>query len=167
MNEAYRCPNCGSLGTRYRRTRGDHVCQRCGHQWAQSGVRTRRTRIKGLVIVALVLTGMGVGFASAGNFVLLAIAGLFWSYTFFFLWRGSSNDSEDSESAEYVVLESGEIAEQNDGAYYCTNPDCELELLDDEEFCTECGTRRMRPLADTQYLVCGSSQRELEPTTQF
>ena len=132
MNEAYRCPNCGSLGTRYRRTRGDHICQRCGHQWAQSGVRTRPNRIKGSLIIAVIFTVAGVAFASQGDFIVLVMAGGVWAYTFFLLWRDSAKDSEDSETEEYVVLESGEIAEQDDGAYYCTNPDCELELLNDE-----------------------------------
>ena len=109
----------------------------------------------------------GVAFASLGEFIVLVMVGGVWSYTFFLLCRASAKDSEDSETEEYVVLESGEIAEQDDGAYHCTNPDCELELLDDEDFCTECGTCRVRLLAATQHLVCGSCQRALEPTTQF
>ena len=168
MNEAYRCPNCGSLGTRYRRTTGDHICQQCGHQWAILGVRTRPNRIKGAAITAGMGTVVGSGCAVwQGDFGVLIIAAATWVYTFFLLWRQSKRYSDDSTPAEYVGSETGGTVEADTEAYYCTNQDCGRELLCDEEFCIECGTRRVRPLAATQYLVCGSCKRELEPTTQF
>ena len=168
MNEAYRCPNCGSLGTRYRRTTGDHICQQCGHQWAILGVRTRPNRIKGAAITAVIGTVVGIGCAvGQGDFGVLIIAVATWVYTFFLLWRQSKRYSDDSTTDEYVGSENGGTVEDDTEAYYCTNPDCERELLGDEEFCIECGTRRVRPLAATQYLVFGSCKRKLEPTTQF
>ena len=113
-------------------------------------------------------TVVGIGCAvGQGDFGVLIIAAATWVYTFFLLWRQSKRYFDDSTTDEYVGSENGGTVEDDTEAYYCTNPDCERELSGDEEFCIECGTRRVRPLAATQYLVCGSCKRELEPTTQF
>ena len=97
MNEAYRCPNCGSLGTRYRRTTGDHICQQCGHQWAILGVRSRPNRIKGAAITAVIGTVVGIGCAvGQGDFGVLIIAAATWVYTFFLLWRQSKRYSDEA-----------------------------------------------------------------------
>jgi predicted RNA-binding Zn-ribbon protein involved in translation (DUF1610 family) len=169
MNESYRCPNCGNLATRYRRTRGDHICQRCGHQWAILGVRTRPDRTKSYVITAVCLTVLGFACAvGEGSFFFLIAAVGVWAYIFFTSWWRRKKES-DSTADEYSVSADGEVlrSPRFTEAYYCTNPNCEQELSDGEQFCSRCGTPRVRPLAETQYLVCGSCERELEPATQF
>ena len=167
MNEPYRCPNCGNLATRYRRTRGDHICQRCGHQWARLGVNTRPNRLKSALIMSAVALVIVVVFALLGDFFWLVPAIGVWGYTYYLLRKGKK-DSDDSTAHEYVVTADGEVVAQNDTeVYHCTNPNCGQELSADEEFCSKCGSRRVRSLADTQYLVCGSCNRELEPATQY
>jgi len=170
------CARCGASNTRYRTTLGSHVCQRCGHEWAQKRVRTNHSRnipFKGLlkcfawVCSAITCLGTLAFLVAIADHELDDFLGFSVFFGFFFVlsivaWRIIGKIAKNENK-----LQSEQLSTQSSETYVCQNRNCGNELSSDETFCTQCGRQKARPLTASEFLVCGACGREITRNVKF
>ena len=168
MRQRYVCPNCGTSNTRFRATLGSHVCQRCGHEWAQTRVGKRSNPFKRIMKwIAVPLSLIALLYMLIGMWDAVAFFGIPAIVLWGFIMKMTISENKLQPGQPGSIRVKMTIGGQNNEGYLCQNRDCGNELSNDEQFCSICGTPRARPLTVSEFLKCGSCDRKFDRNVQY